>query len=83
MTPSQRYSNNGTDIADFDAVRLAVARAMARLLNLRLLTIVPKSLNETVSFVSAFSVRLKISIRTMPNIRVCAAAKLPSIKTAN
>jgi DNA-directed RNA polymerase subunit beta' len=25
MTPSQRYSNTGTDIADFDAVRLAVA----------------------------------------------------------
>jgi len=25
MTPSQRYSNSGTDIADFDAVRLAVA----------------------------------------------------------
>ncbi len=25
MTPTQRYSGNGTDIADFDAVRLAVA----------------------------------------------------------
>ncbi len=25
MSPTQRYSNNGTDIADFDAVRLAVA----------------------------------------------------------
>jgi DNA-directed RNA polymerase subunit beta' len=25
MTPTQRYSNTGTDIADFDAVRLAVA----------------------------------------------------------
>lgn len=25
MTPSQRYQNSGTDIADFDAVRLAVA----------------------------------------------------------
>jgi DNA-directed RNA polymerase subunit beta' len=25
MVPTQRYSNNGTDIADFDAVRLAVA----------------------------------------------------------
>jgi DNA-directed RNA polymerase subunit beta' len=25
MTPSQRYANNSTDIADFDAVRLAVA----------------------------------------------------------
>ncbi|HWB39505.1 MAG TPA: DNA-directed RNA polymerase subunit beta' [Candidatus Saccharimonadales bacterium] len=25
MTPSQRYNNTGTDIADFDAVRLAVA----------------------------------------------------------
>ncbi len=25
MTPSQRYNNSGTDIADFDAVRLAVA----------------------------------------------------------
>jgi DNA-directed RNA polymerase subunit beta' len=25
MTPSQRYANNNTDIADFDAVRLAVA----------------------------------------------------------
>ncbi|HEY5441958.1 MAG TPA: DNA-directed RNA polymerase subunit beta' [Candidatus Saccharimonadales bacterium] len=27
MTPTQRYSNTGTDIADFDAVRLAVASA--------------------------------------------------------
>src|SRR5882724_8264612 len=25
MTPTQRYNNSGTDIADFDAVRLAVA----------------------------------------------------------
>ena len=27
MTPTTRFSNNGTDIADFDAVRLAVASA--------------------------------------------------------
>ncbi len=89
MTP-QRYSNTGTDIADFDAVRLAVA-SPEDILDWSYGEVTkPETINYRTQkperdglFCERIFGPSKILTRMTPNIKASAAAKQPSIKTAS
>jgi len=86
----RRYNSSGTDIAEFDAVRLAVASqkifwtgAMVKSPNRKPSTIALKNRNVTVCFVNVFLDQLKTLIRMTLNTKAFGLAKRPLIRMVN